>query len=91
MAANISLKGMFDMHVHASPSVAPRKCNAVEAVRLGSAEGMGGILLLDHTYNTTVVAQVVNEMGHGTRAFGSILLNESVGGSILPLSKQPFS
>lgn len=80
MAANISLEGMFDIHVHASPSVAPRKITALEALKLASTEGMEGILLLDHTYNTTVVAQVLNKMGYGAKAFGSILLNELVGG-----------
>jgi hypothetical protein len=76
----ISLQGMYDLHVHASPSVACRKLSALEALKLASKEGMGGILLLDHTYNTVVVAQVLNELGYETNVFGSILLNESVGG-----------
>ncbi len=76
----ISLKGMYDLHVHAAPSIARRKFTALEALKLANNEGMGGLLLLDHTYNTTVVAQVLNEMGYETKVFGSILLNESVGG-----------
>jgi hypothetical protein len=80
METMISLKGMYDLHVHASPSIARRKCTALEALKLASNEGMGGFLLLDHTYNTVVVAQVLNEMGYETKGFGSILLNESVGG-----------
>ena len=80
METMISLKGMYDLHVHASPSIARRKCTALEALKLASNEGMGGFLLLDHTYNTVVVAQVLNEMGYETKVFGSILLNESVGG-----------
>lgn len=76
----VSLKGMYDLHVHASPSIARRKFTALEALELASNEGMGGFLLLDHTYNTVVVAQVLNEMGYETRVFGSIILNESVGG-----------
>jgi len=76
----ISLKGMFDLHVHAAPSIARRKFTALEALKLASLDGMGGFLLLDHTYNTTMVAQLLNEMGYEARVFGSILLNESVGG-----------
>jgi len=75
-----SLKGMYDLHVHASPSMARRKLTALEALKVASNEGMGGFLLLDHTYNTAAVAQVLNELGYETRVFGSILLNESVGG-----------
>jgi hypothetical protein len=80
MGTTISLKGMFDLHVHAGPSIARRKFTALEALKLASREGMGGFLLLDHTYNTTMVAQVLNEMGYEAKVFGSILLNESVGG-----------
>ena len=80
MAAMISLQGMYDLHVHASPSIARRKLTALEALKFASNEGMEGILLLDHSYNTVVVAQVLNELGYGTNVFGSILLNESVGG-----------
>ncbi|OGP69047.1 MAG: hypothetical protein A2169_11545 [Deltaproteobacteria bacterium RBG_13_47_9] len=76
----ISLEGMFDLHVHASPSIMRRRFSALEALKLASAEGMGGFLLLDHTYNTTVIAQILNEMGCRTQVFGAILLNESVGG-----------
>jgi hypothetical protein len=80
MEAMISLQGMYDLHVHASPSIARRKLTALEALKLASNEGMGGFLLLDHTYNTVVVARVLNELGYETKVFGSILLNESVGG-----------
>jgi hypothetical protein len=82
MDTMISLKGMYDLHVHAFPSIARRKFTALEALKLASDEGMGGFLLLDHTYNTVAVAQVLNEMGYETKVFGSILLNESVGGLI---------
>jgi hypothetical protein len=80
MEAILSLRGMYDLHVHAAPSIARRKFSALEALKLADAEELGGFLLLDHTYNTVVVAQVLNELGYGPRAFGSILLNESVGG-----------
>jgi hypothetical protein len=80
MDAAISLRGRYDLHVHASPSIARRKFTALEALKLASIEGMGGVLLLDHTYNTAVVAQALNELGHETKVFGSMLLNEAVGG-----------
>jgi len=75
----ITLEGMYDLHVHASPSIAPRKLTALEVLKRANVEGMGGFLLVDHTYNTAAVAQVLNEMGYGTEVYGSIILNESVG------------
>jgi len=76
----ISLEGMYDLHIHPAPSIQRRRVTALEAVRLASEEKMAGVLFLDHTYNTTMVADTINEMRLGTRAFGSIILNEAVGG-----------
>lgn len=74
MQEMITLKCMYDLHVHVYPSIARRKFTAFEALKLANNEGMGGFLLLDNTYNTTVVVQVLNEMGYDTKVFGSILL-----------------
>ncbi len=75
-----SLNGKYDLHVHASPSVVKRKFSAHEALKIASEEGMGGFMLLDHMYNTAPMAHVLNELGYKTQVFGSLLLNESVGG-----------
>lgn len=80
MDSKISLNGMYDLHVHAAPSIKQRKFTALEALKLASEEGMAGFLLMDHTYNTECIAQVLNELEYGAKVFGSILLNESVGG-----------
>ncbi|MFH1351413.1 MAG: DUF6282 family protein [Pseudomonadota bacterium] len=76
----ISIEGTYDLHVHAAPSIARRRFTALEALKQASEEKMGGFLLLDHTYNTAMVAEVLNGLGYETRVFGSILLNEAVGG-----------
>lgn len=76
----INLEGMYDLHVHAAPSLQKRRFTALEAVRNASEEKMAGVLFLDHTYNTTTIAQTINEMNFHTRAFGTIMLNEAVGG-----------
>lgn len=76
----ISLEGTYDLHVHPSPSIQRRRFNALEAIKLASEERMAGVLFLDHTYNTTTMADIINEMGFQTKAFGSIMLNEAVGG-----------
>lgn len=76
----ISLEGMYDLHIHPAPSIQKRRFTGIEAVKLASAEKMAGVVFLDHTYNTTPVADTVNELGLQTRAFGTIMLNEAVGG-----------
>jgi hypothetical protein len=76
----ISLEGMYDLHMHPAPSIQKRKFTALESVRRGSEERMGGLLFLDHTYNTQSMADTINEMGLHTRAYGAIMLNEAVGG-----------
>ena len=80
MEETISLKGMYDLHVHAAPSIIRRRLTSIEVLKLASSEGMAGVLLLDHTHNTTMVATVLNEMGYETKMFGTIMLNEAVGG-----------
>lgn len=76
----VSLEGMYDIHIHPAPSIQKRRFTALEALRFANEEKMAGVLFLDHTYNTTTVADTVNEMGFETRAFGCIMLNEGVGG-----------
>jgi hypothetical protein len=76
----ISLEGMYDLHVHPAPSIQRRRFTALEAIRLANEERMAGVLFLDHTYNTTTMAETINEMGFQTKAFGTIMLNEAVGG-----------
>jgi hypothetical protein len=76
----ISLEGMYDLHIHPAPSIQRRRITALEATKLASKEKMAGVLFLDHTYNTQMMADTINEMGLQAKAFGSILLNEAVGG-----------
>ncbi|MBP1731541.1 MAG: hypothetical protein H6Q55_1970 [Deltaproteobacteria bacterium] len=76
----ISLEGMYDLHIHPAPSIQRRRFTAIEAVKFASAERMAGVVFLDHTYNTTTMAETVNELGLHTRAYGTIMLNEAVGG-----------
>jgi hypothetical protein len=76
----INLEGMYDLHIHPAPSIQRRKFTALEAVKHANGERMAGVLFLDHTYNTTMMADTINEMGFQTKVFGCIMLNEAVGG-----------
>lgn len=76
----ISLEGVYDFHCHPGPSIQKRMFTSYEALKLSEKEKMGGVFLLDHTYNTTMVAATVNEMGFNAKAYGCLMLNEGVGG-----------
>lgn len=76
----ISLEGMYDLHIHPAPSIQKRRITALEATRLAGKEKMAGIMFLDHTYNTQMMADTINELGLGAKAYGTIMLNEAVGG-----------
>jgi len=76
----IHLEGMYDLHIHPAPSLQKRRFSALEAVKLASEKKMAGVLFLDHTYNTTTMARTINEMNYCAKAFGTIMLNEAVGG-----------
>ena len=76
----ISLEGMYDLHIHPAPSIQKRSVTALEATRLASKEKMAGVMFLDHTYNTQMMADTINELGLGAKAYGTIMLNEAVGG-----------
>jgi hypothetical protein len=66
--------------MHPGPSIQKRKFTGLDSVRAGSEAQMGGLLFLDHTYNTQSMADTINQMGLRTKAFGAIMLNEAVGG-----------
>ncbi len=76
----ISLEDMYDLHIHPAPSIQKRKFTALEALKCADEEKMAGVMFLDHTYNTTMVAETINEMGYNAKAYGCIMLNEAVGG-----------
>ncbi|WP_273502482.1 DUF6282 family protein [Paracoccus sphaerophysae] len=75
------MKGAVDLHVHAGPSLHPRKLDHIAALREADAQGMRAILLKDHYYPTMPIATLINEnLGFKAQAIGSIVLNNPLGG-----------
>jgi hypothetical protein len=91
MVVMVSLEGMYDLHIHPAPSIRRRRFNAIEALQLAHKEKMAGLLFVDHTYNTQMVADTVNGMGLFPKAFGAIILNEAVGGLNLSVVESALS
>ncbi len=75
------LRGAIDIHVHAAPDAgSPRRHDIVDLASAARDLGMGGFIFKSHEYPTSPVAYVVNRMVPGIEVFGSVTLNESVGG-----------
>ena len=74
------MKGFIDIHVHAGPSVAKRKVDAGEMMKLAEEAGYRAFLVKDHYFPTMMGTKMITEhMGKGCIAFGGIALNNSVG------------
>ncbi len=75
------LQGAYDLHVHASPDVVPRRQDLLELARSAREAGMGGIALKDHTSCTAGRVYLLNRLFEGSPVFyGCIALNPPVGG-----------
>jgi hypothetical protein len=72
--------GTIDLHVHCARDVRPRKMTAVELARAARAAGLSALLLKNHETSTVPLAATVREVVDGIDVFGSLVLNEAVGG-----------
>ena len=77
------LRGCIDPHLHVEPSLMDRYCDIVEAARLADAAGYRAIVHKDHHCSSAPVAHMVKSYLYPDsklQIFGSIALNNSVGG-----------
>ena len=74
------LKGAYDLHVHAGPDVVRRKMDDMELAQSYINAGMKGFLIKAHYFSTEGRAYHVRKAFPGFRAFGSVVLNNSMGG-----------
>lgn len=75
------LQGAIDLHVHAGPSVAIRAVDAGDMLKEAVAAGYRAFVVKDHYFPTMMSAMLVEKhLGGGTKVFGGIALNNSVGG-----------
>ncbi len=74
------LQGAIDIHVHSSPSVFPRSVDDVQLAEQAKALGMRAVVIKAHEESTVSRAQLVAKMIQGVEIYGSLVLNEYVGG-----------
>ena len=76
-----TLKGSFDLHVHAGPDPAQeRRLDALETARYAHEAEMAGFVLKSHQFSTAPLALALDRIYPGLKAAGSITLNSQVGG-----------
>lgn len=74
--------GAVDLHIHSGPSTMARQLDHMQQVEAAAAIGMKGVLFKDHHYSVAPMIPMMERiLGHlGVKMFGSIVLNNSVGG-----------
>lgn len=76
------LEGIYDVHVHAGPSVAARSVDVMEMLEEAAAAGYAGFVVKDHYFPNLFGTKMVNSHSRTgkTTAYGCLVLNNSVGG-----------
>ena len=74
------LEGAYDVQIHVGPDVIPRRIDDIDCAKEFLAHAMKGFVLKSHYIQTGERAQVVTKAVPGSRVFGAVTLNHSVGG-----------
>jgi hypothetical protein len=75
-----ALEGAYDLQVHVGPDVIARRIDDIDCAKEFLSHGMLGFVLKSHYIQTGERAQVVTKAVPGSRVFGALTLNHSVGG-----------
>src|SRR5215470_8390310 len=75
-----ALEGAYDLHIHVGPDVIARRIDDIDCAKEFLDHGMKGFVLKSHYVPTGERAQVVAKAVPGSRVFGAVTLNHSVGG-----------
>jgi hypothetical protein len=73
------VRGGYDLHIHISPDLPPRRIDDVSLAHRFAELGLAGFALKSHYTSTAERAQVVSKVT-GVRVLGAITLNQGVGG-----------
>ena len=79
-AAWKALEGAYDLQVHVGPDVIARRIDDIDCAKEFLSRGMKGFVLKSHYIQTGERAQVVSKAVPGSRVYGALTLNHSVGG-----------
>lgn len=74
------IKDAYDLHVHTSPDIVPRKCSDLELAKRLIVAGMKGGAIKCHHNDTAARAKLLNEVFPQLNMVGGVTLNNAVGG-----------
>lgn len=74
------VRGGYDLHIHISPDLPPRRIDDVSLAHRFAELGLAGFALKSHYTSTAERAQVVSKVVPEVRVLGAITLNQGVGG-----------
>ena len=74
------LSGAYDMHVHTSPDVSPRKSTDLEMAIEWESAGMKGGVIKCHFSDTTGRAEILSALYPKLKIYGGLVLNRQAGG-----------
>src|SRR5262245_48653208 len=75
-----TLEGAYDLQIHVGPDVIARRIDDIDCAKEFLAHGLKGFVLKSHYIQTGERAQVVTKAVPGSKVFGAVTLNHSVGG-----------
>jgi hypothetical protein len=75
-----ALEGAYDLQVHVGPDVIARRIDDIDCAKEFLSRGMKGFVIKSHYVQTGERAQVTTKAVPGSRVFGALTLNHSVGG-----------
>jgi len=75
-----TLEGAYDLQIHVGPDVIARRIDDIDCAKEFLAHGLKGFVLKSHYIQTGERAKVVTKAVPGSRVFGAVTLNHSVGG-----------
>jgi hypothetical protein len=74
------ITGAYDMHIHTGPDIMERKMDYLVQAERAAKAGMAGFVIKSHYFTSSSWAKVANARIPECQTFGSIVLNNSVGG-----------
>lgn len=74
------LRGSYDVHLHATPCIQPRRKSIYQLAQEAAPVGMAGFVVKDHFASTAASASIVNEVQDSVKVAGGITICKAVGG-----------
>lgn len=79
-AEKAELEGIVDIHAHSGPDYIPRRYDGLQFAKRAKSVGFRGAVMKSHELPTTQMVYFIRQLVPGFEAWGTVVLNRSVGG-----------